>query len=159
MLVARGLTDAEVGKRIMQKLGVGRGRLTLVGQQTLEKYLSLHQEVDVVLDTFPVNGHTTTCHALWMGVPVVCLAGHRCCERLGASVLHTLGLEEWIGSNKEEYIQIAVKLANDPAQLAAHRLSLREKMAGSALMEGVGFARAVESAYRGMWRKWCESGT
>jgi protein O-GlcNAc transferase len=159
LMMARGLTDAAIAKRIREKLGVGAERLTLLGQQPMEKYLSLHQDVDVVLDTFPVNGHTTTCHALWMGVPVVCLAGNASGERLGASVLRTLGFEEWIAANKDDYIRIAVRLASDRSQLASLGASLREKMLGSPLMDGQGFAREVESAYRGIWRKWCESGT
>ena len=124
---------------------------------SLSEYLALHDEVDVLLDSHPFSGHTVSCHALWMGVPVVTLAGDRHCSRMVASVLMNVGLPELIAHTPAEYVEIAIALAADPARLAALRSSLRERMAASPLMDRHRFARNAEQAYRQMWRTWCVS--
>jgi protein O-GlcNAc transferase len=113
------------------------------------------QQVDIALDPFPMNGHTTTCDALWMGVPVVMLAGQTYARRFGGSALFHVGLEQLIASSVEHYVQIVVNLASDLPALALLREQLRPRMAVSALLDFGGFAREVEAAYRTMWRKWC----
>lgn len=125
---------------------------------SLEKHLALYSEVDVGLDTFPYNGTTTTCEALWMGVPVVCLAGNRHAGRVGVSLLSQVGLNELIAGNIEEYISLAVALAQDSVRRSFLRTRLREQMKSSPLCDARGFARKIESAYRQMWRKWCAGG-
>ena len=82
----------------------------------------------VILDSFPVNGHTVTCHGLWMGVPVVCLAGSTYCQRLGKSVMGNLGLSDLVGQTPREYVDIAVKLAGDLPRLGELRRTMRERM-------------------------------
>jgi protein O-GlcNAc transferase len=155
VMAAKGLSDSAVAQSFVKRIGVDPSRLTMLGQQSMGDYLLLHQKVDVVLDTFPVNGHTVTCHALWMGVPVVCLSGNTSSQRLGESVLRTIGLEELIANSSEEYLQIAVELAGDQGKLSSLRAGLRERMRQSPLMDGKIFAGDVESAYRQIWRKWC----
>src|SRR5262249_9028955 len=91
----------------------------------------------------------------WMGVPVVTLRGERHAARVGASILTALGLENLIAQTQDEYVKTAVKLARDRAGLAALRAGLRERMRTSPLCDGAGFARAVEAAYRTVWRDWC----
>jgi len=109
----------------------------------------------VLLDCDPFTGHTISCHALWMGVPVVTLAGKTHCGRMVGSVLSTLGLPDLIGGNADQYVEIAVKLAGDLPRLAHLLATLRERMRNSALTDAPRFARNVEAAFRQMWRAWC----
>jgi predicted O-linked N-acetylglucosamine transferase (SPINDLY family) len=108
--------------------------------------------VDIALDTFPYHGTTTTCEALWMGVPVVTLAGQTHASRVGVSLLSNLGHPEWIATSPEGYVKIAVELAGDLPRLAQLRSTLRGRMEASPLMDAPGFAREIEAAYREMWR-------
>jgi predicted O-linked N-acetylglucosamine transferase (SPINDLY family) len=128
-------------------------RLELVERVPLSDYLALYRRVDVALDTHPYAGGTTTCDALWMGVPVVTLAGSRPFSRTGASVLGSLGLGDLVGEAPEQYVRIAVALATDHERLAALRAGLREKMRGSPLTDAVRFARDLEDAYRTMYER------
>jgi predicted O-linked N-acetylglucosamine transferase (SPINDLY family) len=115
----------------------------------------MYGEMDVALDTFPYNGTTTTCEALWMGVPVVTLAGTVHAGRVGVSLLHAIGMEQWIAHTPEQYVKLAVRLAEDVQQRAALRNSLRSRMAASELCDPTRLARIIEDAYRQMWRAWC----
>jgi predicted O-linked N-acetylglucosamine transferase (SPINDLY family) len=119
--------------------------------------MELYHRLDVVLDTFPYNGHTTNLDALWMGVPVVSLIGGHPVSRAGLSQLSNLGLAELAARAEEDYVRIAVQLAGDLPRLAELRGTLRSRMAASVLMNGGRFARQIESAYRNIWRRWCSS--
>src|SRR5262249_32112398 len=115
----------------------------------------LYGGMDVALDTFVYHGVTTTCEALWMGVPVVTRAGDRHASRVGVSILRNAGLPELIADSTEQYVAIAVALAGDPARRRAVRSVMRERMHGSPLGDGTRFARHVERLYREIWRHWC----
>jgi protein O-GlcNAc transferase len=117
-------------------------------------YLKLYQAVDLCLDPFPYNGVTTTCDALWMGVPVLGLAGDRSAARMGVRFLRNVGLEELIAQMPESYVRLAVELAGDLDRLAALRCGLRERMSRSPLMDAQGCAHRLETAYREMWDRW-----
>jgi predicted O-linked N-acetylglucosamine transferase (SPINDLY family) len=119
------------------------------------EYQALRGKVDIALDPFPVNGGSTTCETLWMGVPVVTLSGDRFVARAGTSLLSTLGLTGCIAETHAEYVAIAQRLAGDPARLAALRASLRDRMRRSPLMDGARFTRNLEALYRQAWRDWC----
>jgi protein O-GlcNAc transferase len=156
---AKGLRYASVEQSIhsiFKQHGITPDRLDLLDEQTFEDYLAAHHRVDVMLDTFPVNGHTVICHGIWMGVPPVSLAGATYCQRLGTSVLTNLGLEDLIAQTPSQYEKIALQLAGDLPRLIEFRRTIRSRMAGSALMDGIGFARDVENEYRNIWREWCK---
>ena len=159
MMVASGLEQISTRQRCIkffERHGIGAERLVFEGRVSLSLYLALHHEVDLLLDSHPFNGHTVSCHALWMGVPVVTLAGACYCSRMVASVLSSVGLPELIAHTPAAYVEIARALAVDRRRLAALRSGLRERMAGSPLMDAPRFARNVEQAYRQMWRTWCK---
>ncbi|PIQ23806.1 hypothetical protein COW36_13245 [bacterium (Candidatus Blackallbacteria) CG17_big_fil_post_rev_8_21_14_2_50_48_46] len=133
--------------------GLNPERLMLLGTLPEQPHLPMfYGQIDIALDPFPYNGGLTSFEALWMGVPVISLAGER---RVGQSVLTALGFSEWVAQNPQAYLQKAVNLAQDPAQLKALRLSLRPQIEQSVLCDGVAFARERETAYREIWRKYC----
>jgi len=138
--------------------GIARDRVELVAPRPWPEYLRLFQRIDLALDSFPCNGLTTTCHSLWMGVPVISRMGSSAVSRAGGSLLDTIGLPEWVAANEEEYLRLAVRWARDFSRLAELRSTLRTRMEASPLMDAPRFARNVESAYRSMWRRWCEEG-
>jgi predicted O-linked N-acetylglucosamine transferase (SPINDLY family) len=113
--------------------------------------------VDVALDTFPYNGTTTTCEALWMGVPVVSLIGDRHAARVGLSLLTALGHTEWATENEDAYIEKAVALAKDRALRSQLRELLRGEVAESILCDHAGQATRFEAALRQAWSEWCSS--
>jgi predicted O-linked N-acetylglucosamine transferase (SPINDLY family) len=138
--------------------GVALDRIDLRGFQSFDDYLALHGSVDLMLDTFPYAGGTTTCHALWMGVPVVSLAGDSTPSRGGASLLGVVGLDDLVAGTPEEYLSKAHALASDRARLSALRGGMRDRMSASPLMDVARFTRDLEGAYRTMWRNWCRAG-
>jgi predicted O-linked N-acetylglucosamine transferase (SPINDLY family) len=117
--------------------------------------LELYREIDIALDPFPYNGGTTTCDALWMGVPVVSLVGQTAVARAGLSLLSNVQLSDLAATSEEQYIDIATALATDLQRLAQIRANLRAQMLISPLMDQPYFARSVEAAYRSVWQTWC----
>lgn len=139
-----------------ERRGIQPARIELRGHaSTLNEHLATYDRVDISLDTFPYNGTTTTCEALWMGVPVVALAGDRHAGRVGVSLLHGLGLDELIAATPDDYRRVAVTLARDPGRLVAYRSTLRTRLLHAPLTDAAGFARDIEAAYRDIWRVWC----
>jgi len=159
MLKSKSLVDERVRQRYLQlfsRHGISADRIQFVPHlRTIREHLTLYSRVDVGLDPFPYNGTTTTCEALWMGVPVVTLKGHRHSARVGSSILTQIGLEELISSAEDEYVNISVGLAADFNRLATLRMNMRTRMRESPLCRTESFAEKVESAYRMMWQKWC----
>jgi predicted O-linked N-acetylglucosamine transferase (SPINDLY family) len=141
---------------MMADRGVDPDRLEVVGRRPRYDYLQLHERIDLALDSFPFNGHTTVCEALWMGVPSIMLEGTSYASRFGGSVLVNLGLEDFLARSVDEYVQIAVAWAGQPERLAELRGTMRERMRASPLVDAAGFARNVEDAYRQMWLGWCQ---
>ncbi|MDQ2101731.1 O-linked N-acetylglucosamine transferase, SPINDLY family protein [Azospirillum isscasi] len=125
----------------------------------VEDHLRAYDRIDIALDPFPYTGTTTTCEALWMGVPVITLAGRHHVSRVGASLLTRCGLPGLIATDEAGYVETAAALARDPARLAALRRGLRGMMERSPLLDHRGFAAAVEAAYRGLWRSWTGAAT
>lgn len=136
--------------------GVDPERLELLGLDSSSAvHLARYRNLDIGLDPFPYNGVTTTCEALWMGVPVVTLAGRTHVTRVGVSQLSNLGLTELICRTAEEYIATAVRLANDLEYLGRLRKEMRARMAASPLVDAQRFTSNLEGGYRTMWKKWC----
>ncbi|MGD9721558.1 MAG: tetratricopeptide repeat protein [Pirellulales bacterium] len=139
--------------------GVEPERVELFDRLGHADYMRLVAQADMALDPFPFNGHTTTCDALWMGVPVVTKAGRMYASRYGSSAHMQLGLERWIASSVDEYVEMAARAAGDLGALAELRAALRPRMAASPLLDFVGFTRHLEAAYRQMWRTYCAAGS
>jgi predicted O-linked N-acetylglucosamine transferase (SPINDLY family) len=159
LLKARALAAASVQARVRAILaaeGIAPERVELGGwRMTAREHLALYQRVAIALDPFPYQGTTTTCEALWMGVPVVSLAGRTHVARVGVSLLSNVGLPELIAQSEAEYVRIAVALAQDRRRLEELRAGLRQRMRASPLLDWPRFARQMEGAYREMWRTWC----
>jgi predicted O-linked N-acetylglucosamine transferase (SPINDLY family) len=140
---------------LLQREGIGPDRIELIAHRPRFQYLELYHRIDVGLDTFPYNGHTTSLDSFWMGVPVVTLVGQTVVGRGGLSQLSNLGLPELIAQTPEQYVRIAADLAGDLPRLAELRRTLRGRMEASPLMDAPRFARNIEAAYRQIWRTWC----
>lgn len=156
LLMASAISDDEVRKRYLRQFaanGIGEDRLMLREGASYGEYFATYAEVDIVLDAFPRTGGTTTAEALWMGVPVITLAGDRYVERISASKLIAIGMGEMVADSRQAYMDKALSLARDPQRRLELRATLRDTMARSPLCDGDGLARAIESAYADMLAK------
>jgi len=136
-------------KALFAQNGIDPERIEFAGFLPLDEYFAAYNTIDVALDTYPWAGGATTCDALWMGVPVVTLAGETAVSRGGLSILSNLGLTQFAARRPEQYVQIATSISID--SLAELRSSLRGRMLPSKLMDGRRFASDVEEAFRTMW--------
>ncbi|MBX3359651.1 MAG: tetratricopeptide repeat protein [Phycisphaeraceae bacterium] len=156
------LVQAEVrevlrGRLAAAGLGVDRVRIVAPHDRAAD-HLAAYAEIDIALDTFPYCGTTTTCEALWMGVPVVSKVGGVHASRVGLSLLSAVGLSDLAAGSDDEFVQTAAGLAGDRDRLAALRGGLRETMRGSVLCDGAGFAARFGAVMRGLWRERCAAG-
>jgi len=151
--------DQGLHKNIMKQIarrGISHKRVKfLTRTKSFREHLQLYNKVHVALDTFPYNGATTTCEALWMGVPVISLEGGSHAARVGSSLLSAVGLNELIATDLENYVRIARELATNRERLLHLRATLREEMRRSSLTDAESATRAIESAYRTMWESYC----
>jgi protein O-GlcNAc transferase len=137
---------------------ITQDRLRFLGRDpSATDHLLRYQDVDIALDTFPYNGTTTTCEALWMGVPVLTIAGDRHAARVGASLLTTIGAPELIAQDVNDLANRAAKLASDPLALDHYRATLQAKALASALANTKDLSRAIFSSIRKLWQDWCTS--
>lgn len=143
---------AERVRNAFERAGIDPGRVEMSGWKSgLAEHLAAYGKVDIALDTYPYNGTTTTCEALWMGVPVVTMAGDRHAARVGASLLHAVGYDDLVATDSDSFIGAAVALARDPVQLAAMRAGLRERVRHSPLTDEAAFTRNLERTYIEAW--------
>jgi predicted O-linked N-acetylglucosamine transferase (SPINDLY family) len=153
------LDDPDVRKSILERLAsasIAEDRVEISGFfAATQDHLTAYNRVDVALDTFPYNGTTTTCEALWMGVPVVSLIGDRHAARVGLSLLTGVGHPEWAAENEDAYIEKAITLAHDRALRSQFRESLRSQVSASILCDHPGQAARFEAALRQAWTEWC----
>ena len=155
----RSAAAVNYAHELLGSKGIGAERLQLLEQNTsLLDHLNQYNRIDVSLDTFPYHGTTTTCEALWMGVPTITLAGPHHASRAGVSLLASVGLGDLIAETPGEYVDKAVQLAGDLPRLIEIRAGLRERMLDSPLMDGRSFARDMEAGYRQVWRTWSQTG-
>lgn len=141
----------------LDRAGIGRERISIHGVVAYQRYNELMGAVDIALAPFPYNGATTVMDCLWNGLPVVAKAGRETfTTRLGCSVLAAMGLSEWIAADEDEYIRTAARLASDAPGLSELRRTLRQRLERSPMRDFCGFTRELESAYREMWKGWCE---
>jgi protein O-GlcNAc transferase len=156
------MRDARTADELRRRFaaeGIAPERLDLLAWRVhTQHHLARYSLVDVALDTFPFNGVTTTCEALWMGVPVVTVRGDRPYGRVGASLLTAVGLAQFIAEDANGFQRISVDLAHDLDRLKMLRTKLRDQMRTSPLCDGKAFAVAMERAYRRMWQEWCAGG-
>jgi len=161
LLKAASFEDPSVRNQLAQRFaahGVKDDRLEIVGRiPKRADHLAFYSRVDIALDTFPYHGTTTTCEAMWMGVPTITLKGDRHAARVGCSLLHTVGLDDLIALDHDSYVNIASRLAAEPARLVELRKTFRQRMRASCLCDPDRFTRALEQAYRAMWVRWCEN--
>ena len=139
------------------KQGVAAERLEFHGKLPSAEFHRLLSQVDMALDPVNVNGATTTCESLWLGVPTLSLKGNSFLSRAGWSILSAAGVPEFAADNTQDYIKIATRLAADLPALARIRAGLRTRLAASPLMDETGFTRDLERIYRDVWTKWCVS--
>jgi predicted O-linked N-acetylglucosamine transferase (SPINDLY family) len=144
-------------KNMFRQRGIDEERIILETWDPSPEYLHAYNKVDIGLDTFPFNGITTTCQALWMGVPVITLVGEAYASRGGVSLLSNVGIPDLIAYSKEEYLELAVNLAHDPRKLGNLRQCLRDKMAHSPLLDREQFILHLEESYHQMWKNWAET--
>jgi predicted O-linked N-acetylglucosamine transferase (SPINDLY family) len=134
-------------------LGIKTENIILEEGSPRAQYLLAYSKVDFMLDTFPYPGGTTTCEALWMGVPTLTLAGNTLLERQGAAMLSCSGLDDWIANNEDEYLQKAISFAHSIEYLSQLRSTIRDKMAISPLVDADLFAKNLNSAFNSMWQE------
>jgi len=157
-LKARALGEAAVQQSVMKRFaehGIDPQRLTLETYVPRANYLEAYNQIDIALDPFPYTGGTTTVEALWMGVPVLTLAGRQFLARQGLGLLMNAGLPEWVASDQDDYLSRAIAHASDTQRLASLRAGLRQQVLASPIFDASRFARHFETALRGMWEKWC----
>ena len=152
LLKCSALNDAEVAARLKHRFircGIDPDRIRTVGfAKNNREHMAMYGDIDIALDTFPYCGTTTTCEALFMGVPVVTFSGNTHVQRVGASLLSALGRTEWIADSEDRFVEIASELARDLSRLVRLRESLRDEMTASPLLDGLRFTRSLEDLYR-----------
>jgi len=150
LLKSTGLSDPAMQAHVRTMLarhGVTADRLEMAGfAGDRESHLALYNRVHVALDTMPYNGTTTTCEALWMGVPVVTTLGDRHASRVSASLLHAAGFPQWVAADAHDFTRIAAHLANDRAALATLRTGMRDRLRASTLLDAPAYAQRLHAA-------------
>lgn len=162
LIKTRQLVDPKMQERVagfFAERGVAADRLRLFGHVSREAHLAMYGQVDIALDPFPYPGITTTVEALWMGVPVLSLAGDSFMGRQGVGLLTHVGLEDWIAADAEDYLRRAVAHAADLRALGRVRSELRARLQASPVFDRKGFAADFEAVLRQIWTTWCHGGT
>jgi predicted O-linked N-acetylglucosamine transferase (SPINDLY family) len=156
LLKSKQLADIQVVNDIRDRFadhGINSDRLVLEGPSSRKEYLEAYNRIDIVLDTFPYPGGTTSCEALWMGVPVLTLKGDRFLSHLGESIAHNAGQADWIAEDFNAYVSKASVFASDAQMLATIRMTLRDRVLKSPLFDAQRFANNFGAALWGMWRQ------
>ncbi|MDD5177598.1 MAG: tetratricopeptide repeat protein [Sterolibacterium sp.] len=158
-LKARQLNDASARQRTIDRFsahGIDAKRLILEETEPREKYLAAYRRIDIALDPFPFSGGTTSVDSLWMGVPVLTLAGERFLSRQGVGILMNAGLPEWVAVDTGDYVARSALHAINLPRLAKLRNGLRKQVLASPITDAKRFSMHFEDSLRAMWRKWCD---
>jgi hypothetical protein len=146
-------------REVFEAAGIDSGRVEMGGTyENPGDHIALYRDVDIALDTHPFTGSTTTFETLWMGVPVVTLAGDSFVARWSASMISKVGLPDLVASSPKDYVDIAARLAADPERLRNLRQTLRSQVSTSPLCDGRRTTRHLERGLRAAWRRWCRGG-
>jgi predicted O-linked N-acetylglucosamine transferase (SPINDLY family) len=160
LLKTNSLADAIAKEELLNDFvaqGIRPERIVLEAHsKSYFDHMARYGDIDIALDPFPWNGVTTTCDTLWMGVPVISLAGSWSIARMGVSILTCIGLDELLAQDHDDYVALAVKLAGDPVRLNTLRVEMRQRMLASPLLNAQRFARNIEDAYRALWTQRCD---
>jgi len=159
-LMLGGISDDDIRRQVMalfERAGVAEGQLVMQPRVHIQAFLQMHHQIDLALDPFPYNGGTTSMHSLWMGVPYVTLSGRNSISRVGSAVLMRAGLDHFVTRTEEEYFERVLEILSDLPSLSSLRQSLRGRILNESKDSRV-FVHELESAYRQMWRTWCEAG-
>jgi predicted O-linked N-acetylglucosamine transferase (SPINDLY family) len=157
-ITVTSVTDIPSRYRIANALieyGAAPGQVRVLGPLEEAEFWRIREEIDIVLDAHPYNGTTTTCEALWSGLPVVTLAGTYGASRNTASLLCAVGLQELIATDQQGFVAIAAGLAADIPALAERRAGMRQRLLDAGLCDGPRFTRELENLYRLAWQHWC----
>ena len=157
LLKAKQFRDQLTQESVIQRFaaqGIDSKRISLEGWEDRQKYLAAYNQIDITLDPFPFTGGTTSVESLWMGVPLVTLAGSTLISRQGVGVLMNAGLPDWIANDEEEYLAKTVLFASDLDKLAMLRAGLRSQVLASPLFDAPRFARNIENVLWKMWDQW-----
>jgi predicted O-linked N-acetylglucosamine transferase (SPINDLY family) len=154
MLAPEGSSRQRV-KAYFESQGVRSDRITFANRRPTNEYLKFYHQVDMILDTFPYDGHQTNLDAFWMGVPVIGMEWPWVHARAIVTQAHCLDLPELVGKDEAGFVQAAAAMAADLPRLAELRRTLRERMKKSPLMDSARYAREIEAHFRAAWQKWC----
>jgi predicted O-linked N-acetylglucosamine transferase (SPINDLY family) len=138
-----------------EKYGIKRHRVKCIGTLPFEQYIKLHHQIDIMLDTQPWTGHTTSCHALWMGIPILTLAGTRHASRIGQRLLLALDLKEWIARDHQDFVEKAVNLTKNLSNLNTLRKNMRNRIIESGISNRSQYVHSLEKAFSQLWVSWC----
>jgi protein O-GlcNAc transferase len=136
----------------LAQAGIGREKVLLVGSMPREEYLAAYADVDMILDTFPFSGGTTTCEALWMGVPTLTLAGNTMVARQGVSIMTNVDMPDWVAVTDKDYVEKACSYSCDLSRLSEIRMSLRQQASHSSLFDACRFSSNFEKTLKALWR-------
>jgi predicted O-linked N-acetylglucosamine transferase (SPINDLY family) len=140
-------------RRAAERRGIAPDRLVFAPRRSAAAHLARHRLADLALDTLPYNAHTTASDALWAGLPIVSCRGRAFAGRVGASLLHAVGLPELVAESLPAYEALALRLATDEAALGRVRAQLERHRGTCALFDTERFARHLEAAFAGMWAR------
>lgn len=159
LLKSQSLTDKGIRDSVMARFaaeGISADRLELEANSARREYFAAYNRVDIALDPFPFPGGTTSVEGIWMGVPMITLNGDRIISRQGESILRNINLPDWIAEDEDDYVELAVRKAEDLAGLAKLRSQLRQRLEFSPLCDAKLFAQHLEEAFKQMWSKLCD---
>jgi predicted O-linked N-acetylglucosamine transferase (SPINDLY family) len=159
LLKSKQFRDKSAQENVIQRFniqGIKSERITLEGPEHREKYFAAYNRIDIALDPFPFTGGTTSVECLWMGVPVLTLAGDSLISRQGVGILMNAGLPDWVANNEKEYAHKASYLSSNLDELSKLRAGLREQVLASPLFDAQRFAKNFEESLWGMWEKYLQ---